>query len=65
LKRTKENYESNALTREAYLNNKALFQSVSVEDLKKRFKTLPIVHLTIDTEQDTPPGWKIRKMERR
>jgi predicted kinase len=65
LKRTKENYESNALTREAYLNNKALFQSVSVEDLKKRFKTLPIVHLTIDTEQDTPPGWKIRKMEKR
>jgi len=65
LKRTKENYESNALTREAYLNNKALFQPVSVEDLKKRFKTLPIVHLTIDTEQDTPPGWKIRKMERR
>ena len=40
LKRTKENYESNALTREAYLNNKALFQPVDIDDLKKRFKKL-------------------------
>src|SRR4030042_3271252 len=35
LKRTKENYESNALTKEAYLNNKALYQAVDIEDLKK------------------------------
>jgi predicted kinase len=65
LKRTKENYESNALTREAYLNNKALFQAVDVDDLKKGFKTLSIIHLTIDTEYDTLPGWKIRKIEKR
>ena len=65
LKRTKENYESNALTREAYLNNKALFQPVDVDDLKKRFKLLPIIHLIIDTEVDTLPGWKIRKIEKR
>ena len=60
LKRTKENYESNALTREAYLNNKALFQPVDVNDLKKQFGKLSIIHLTIDTEQETLPGWKIR-----
>jgi predicted kinase len=65
LKRTKENYESNALTKEAYINNKALFQPVKIGDLKMRFKTLPIIHLTIDTEQDTLPGWKIRKIEKR
>ena len=65
LKRTKENYESNALTKEAYLNNKALFQPIDTADLKKRFKTLPIVYLTIDTEYDTPPNWKIRKIEKR
>jgi len=65
LKRTKENYESNALTREAYLNNKALFQPVDVDDFKKRFKLLPIIHLIIDTEVDTLPGWKIRKIEKR
>jgi len=65
LKRTKENYESNALTREAYLNNKAVFQSVDVNDLKKKFRNLSIIHLTIDTEQETLPGWKIKKIEKR
>jgi len=65
LKRTKENYESNALTREAYLNNKALFQPVDVGDLKKKFSNLSIIHLTIDTERETLPGWKIRKIEKR
>lgn len=65
LKRTKENYESNALTQEAYLNNKALFQPVDTTDLKKRFQTLPIIYITIDTEYDTLPDWKIRKIEKR
>jgi hypothetical protein len=65
LKRTKENYESNALTREAYLNNKAIFEPVVVGDFKKKLKTVPVIHLTIDTEQDTLPGWKIKKLEKR
>ena len=65
LKRTKENYESNALTREAYINNKALFQPVALDGLKKKFKSLAMVHLVIDTEQDTLQDWKIRKSEKR
>ena len=65
LKRTKENYESNALTQEAYLNNKALFQPIDTADLKNRFRTLSIIYLAIDTEYDTPPEWKIRKIEKR
>jgi hypothetical protein len=65
LKRTKENYESNALTREAYLNNKAIFQPVDIDDLKKQFQELPIIHLAIDTEYDTLPDWKIRRIEKR
>jgi predicted kinase len=65
LKRTKENYESNALTKEAYLNNKALYQAVDIEDMKKRFTNLSIIHLTIDTEYDTLPDWKIIKIEKR
>src|SRR3990172_765694 len=65
LKRTKEKYESNALTRQAYLNNKAIFQPVNIEEIKKRFKKLPIVHLTIDTEYDTAPDWKIKKIEKK
>ncbi len=64
LKRTKDNYESNALTREAYLNNRALFQPVSIKDLKKRFKMVPMIHLTIDTEYDRLPDWKIKRIEK-
>ncbi len=65
LKRTKQNYESNALTREAYLNNKAIFQPVDVDDLKGRFKSLRLIHLIIVTEYDTLPDWKIKKIEKR
>ena len=65
LKRTKENYESNALTREAYLNNKALFQPVDIGEIKRKFVALPIVYLTIDTELDKSPGWKIQKIDKR
>ena len=65
LKRTKENYESNALTKEAYLNNKALFQPIDTVDLKKKFKMLPIIYLTVDTEYNLPLDWKIRKIEKR
>jgi predicted kinase len=65
LKRTKENYESNALTREAYLNNKAIFQRVDIDDLKRAFSTLPVIHLTIDTEFDSPAEWKIKTVEKR
>ncbi len=64
LKRTEENYESNALTREAYLNNKALFQPVDINDLKKRFRKVRMIHLTIDTEYDSLPDWKIRMIEK-
>jgi predicted kinase len=64
-KRTKENYESNALTKEAYLNNKALFQAIDTDDLKKRFRRLPIIYLTIDTEHRAPADWEIKKIEKR
>ena len=64
LKRTKDNYESNALTREAYLNNKVLFQPVNIQDLKERFKAVPMIHLTIDTEYDRLPDWKIKRIEK-
>ncbi len=63
-KRTKENYESNALTREAYLNNKALFEPVDVKDLKERFRTVRMIHLTIDTEYDSLPDWKITMIKK-
>ncbi|MCX8153571.1 MAG: ATP-binding protein [Candidatus Bathyarchaeota archaeon] len=65
LRRTKENYESNALTKEAYYNNKSKFEPVDVDDLKKRFPQLNIMHFTVDTEQDAPEDWYIINVVKR
>ena len=65
LRRTKENYESNALTREAYLDNRKKFETVDLDDLKKRYPELRILHLTVDTEFDHPEDWYIIGMEKR
>ena len=65
LRRTKENYESNALTKEAYLNNKKKFEPVDLDDFKKSYPQLKIVHLTVDTEYDPPEDWYIIGMEKR
>ncbi|MCK5458357.1 MAG: AAA family ATPase [Thermoplasmatales archaeon] len=65
LKRTKENYESNALTEQAYLNNLKKFENVDLNDLKSLYPELPIVHLTVDTELDTPEDWYIIRIKKR
>jgi hypothetical protein len=59
LRRTKQNYESNALTKQAYLNNKKRFEPVDLDDLKNRYPNLDITHLTVDTEYDNPEDWYI------
>ena len=64
-KRTKEKYESNALTVEAYLANKRKFEPVDLDDLKKLYPTLKIVDLTVDTCHDSPADWYIIGMEKR
>lgn len=65
LKRTKENYESNALTEQAYINNLKKFENVDLDDLKNLYPNLQIVHLTVDTEFDPPHKWYIIGMEKR
>lgn len=60
-KRTKENYESNALTEQAYLNNKNKFENVDLEDLKERYPNLRIVHLVVDTTSDRDDEWYVIK----
>jgi predicted kinase len=65
MRRTKEDYESNALTKEAYLANKSKFELVDVDDLKKGYPQLRIVHLTVDTEHDPPEDWYVIGMEKR
>jgi len=57
--RTKENYESNALTEQAYLNNKDRFEPVDLDDPKNSFPALPIVHLLVDTTSDLVDEWRV------
>ncbi len=59
LARTRENYESNALTEQAYLNNKEKFEAVDLNDLKRLYPDLDIVHLIVDTGQEPPEDWYV------
>ncbi len=65
LSRTKENYESNALTEEAYLNNKKSFEAVDLDDLKGLYPKLNIVRLLVDTQHDQPQDWYVIGLEKR
>ena len=57
LKRTRDNYESNALTEQAYLNNKSRFEEVDLDDLKEKYPSLGITHLLVDTNSDREDEW--------
>ena len=59
LKRTKENYESNALTEQAYLNNKKRFEAVDLDGLKIIYPSLNIIHLLVDTTSDLEDEWSV------
>jgi predicted kinase len=64
-RRTKEKYESNALTVDAYLANMRKFEPVDLDDLKKLYPKLKIVQLTVDTCHDSPEDWYVVGMEKR
>ncbi|MCK4403111.1 MAG: AAA family ATPase [Dehalococcoidia bacterium] len=64
LRRTKGDYESNALTEQAYLNNKKKFEEVDLDDLKRLNTELNIIHLTVDTQYNPPEDWYIIGMEK-
>lgn len=55
--RTREEYESNALTEQAYLNNKQKFEPVDLDDLKSLHPELHILHLIVDTTSDLETEW--------
>lgn len=65
MKRTKEKYESNALTEEAYLANKNKFEPVDINAIKKKNPTLKITHLTVDTCHNEMDKWFIIGEEKR
>jgi predicted kinase len=64
-RRTREKYESNALTEQAYINNEKKFEKVDLDDLKRSNPELNIVYLTVDTAKDPPDEWYIIGMEKR
>jgi len=64
-RRTKEKYESNALTVEAYLANKSKFEPVDLDDLKQRYPQLKIIHFTVDTCHDSAENWFVIGMGKR
>jgi uncharacterized protein len=63
--RTKEKYESNALTEEAYLANKSKFQPIDVDAVKRKFPSLKVTHVVIDTCTCGMANWTITKAEKR
>ena len=56
-RRTKENYESNALTPQAYYNNREKFQPVDLDGMKGTYPDLKVVHYIVDTARDPPEEW--------
>jgi predicted kinase len=65
LRRTKENYESNALTEEAYLSNKKKFEEVKLDDLKSSYPNLNIIHFIVDTRNDQPEDWYVTSVQKK
>jgi predicted kinase len=65
MKRTKEDYVSNALTEQAYINNEKKFEKVDLDDLKQLNPDLDIIHLIVDTQYDPPEDWYIIGVEKR
>jgi predicted kinase len=65
LRRTKDDYESNALTEQAYLNNKKKFEEVDLDDLKRLSPDLDMMHIVVDTEYDAPEDWYVIDVEKR
>ncbi|MFP4640765.1 MAG: AAA family ATPase [Dehalococcoidia bacterium] len=63
-KRTRENYESNALTEQAYMNNKAKFEEVDLSELKEQYPNLDILHFVVDTQYDQPEYWHVIEVNR-
>jgi hypothetical protein len=55
--RSRENYESNALTEQAYLNNKKKFEPVDLDDLKRLHPDLNLLHLLVDTTSNLETEW--------
>lgn len=61
--RTKEDYQSNALTEKAYLANKNSFEPVNVDALKQRFPSLEVAHYVVETSVYGMANWTVIREE--
>lgn len=61
--RTREDYQSNALTEQAYLNVKNAFEKVDLADLKKSQPELSVTHIVVDTARDY--DWYVVSVEKK
>jgi len=59
LARTREDYRSNALTEQAYLNNKTQFEPVDLGDIREHYPELDITYWRVDTAAGSPEDWYI------
>ena len=65
LRRTREKYESNALTEQAYLNNKAKFEQVNINEIKQAYPKLQVTHILVDTAGGETGQLYINRIEKR
>jgi hypothetical protein len=52
------------MTEQAYYNNEMLFEKVDLDDLKRFSPNLDMVHLMIDTQNDSSQEWHIGLVEK-
>ena len=64
LKRTEDDYESNALTEQAYINNEKKFEKVDLTELKSVDPNMKILYFIVDTQHDLPDDWYVIAVER-
>ncbi len=64
-KRSRESYESNALTAAAYDNNVRRFEPVDLDALKSELPALRVVHYVVDTGSDDPADWRVVSRDER
>jgi predicted kinase len=63
--RSKDNYQSNAISEQAYLNNVTRFEDIDLDVLKKSYPNLDIIHFVVDSSSDIPEKWCVIKRNAR
>ena len=63
--RSKDNYQSNAISEQAYLNNVRRFEDIDLDLLKNSCPNLDIIHFVVDSSSDIPEKWCVIKRNAR